>query len=85
MAGEETTLREYGRELGQHDARLDGLEKKIDHMEEKMDEQHGTILGAIQSLNESRARSAGKQQIISAGGGLVAGGVMAWVLKQIGV
>ena len=83
--GEQTTLRKFDRELGEHDARLEHLEKTVEKGFDRMDEQHTIMLAAITGLTEDRARSQGRQQIISAGSGLAAGGVMAWILKQAGI
>lgn len=82
--GDATTIRKLDRELGEHDARLDGLEKKVDHIDEKMDDQHKTVMGAIQKLNDAHSEQKGKDRVVNAGIGLVAAGFVSLMFRKFG-
>lgn len=85
MAGDETTIRKFDRELGAHDVRLDGIDKKIDHIEEKMEENHNATLGAIMELKLDKAETKGRDRTIMFAGSGVMAIAMSWASKHLGL
>lgn len=77
---EETTLRDFSRELGAHDARLDNIDHKLDGLSNKMDD----VIAAIQGQREVEAERRGKERLINGGIALVAGGLFSIIMKKFG-
>lgn len=77
---DETTLRDFSRELGAHDARLDGIEKKVDGLHGKLDD----VLAAVQGQREIEAERRGKERLVNGGIALVAGGLFSVLMKKFG-
>ncbi len=78
---DETTLREYGRELGKHDAQIDTLSDKVDALDGKIDK----VLEVVQGIKETNAEAKGKERLMNSGIALAVGAGISLFLKKFGV
>lgn len=79
--GEETTLRDFNRELGEHDARLNGLSEDVTEIKSDVKE----ILSALKGHEVELAKNQVKQSWMTGGLAVAASAALAYVQKQLGI